>query len=313
MRERKSSATWEALPFLLPNMLGFLAFTFGPVFFSFGASMTNWNVMKPGQTRFVGLGNYLRLIVDGQFWSYFANTLYLMLGMPVAIAGSLWVAVLLNRRMPGIAAFRTTLYLPSFTSGVAIMILWKSLYNPDFGPINSMVRSAGFDGPNWLIATQNMLGLGVEHLGFDRKQFGLGARDALNLMGIWTAVGGNNMLLYLAALTNVPAELIEAAQLDGAGKAAVFFRVTWPQLAPTTFFIIVMSVIGGLQSGFEQARVMTGGGPAGTTTTLAYHIYSKAFEEFQMGYACAIAWVLFAFIFGWTILYWRFGNKETSY
>lgn len=121
------------------------------------------------------------------------------------------------------------------------------------------------------------------------------------------------MLLYLAALTNVPEELLEAAQLDGAGKWDVFRKVTWPQLAPTTFFIVIMGIIGGLQGGFEQARVMTGGGPAGSTTTIAYYIYTKAFEEFQMGYASAIAWMLFAIVAVWTALYWKFGNKETSY
>jgi multiple sugar transport system permease protein len=121
------------------------------------------------------------------------------------------------------------------------------------------------------------------------------------------------MLLYLAALTNVPQELTEAAELDGAGRWQVFRNVTWPQLAPTTFFIVVMSFIGGLQGGFEQARVMTGGGPAGTTTTLSYYIYTKAFEQFQIGYASAVSWVLFAIIFAVTLINWKFGNKEVNY
>jgi len=167
--------------------------------------------------------------------------------------------------------------------------------------------------PQWLLSTANLLGLDVEQVRITAKQFGLGARDALIIMGIWIAIGGNNMLLYLAALTNVPQELIEAAQLDGAGKWAVFRNVTWPQLAPTTFFIVVMSFIGGLQGGFEQARVMTGGGPAGTTTTLTYYIYTKAFEEFQIGYASAISWILFAIIFVVTLANWKFGAKEVSY
>jgi multiple sugar transport system permease protein len=117
------------------------------------------------------------------------------------------------------------------------------------------------------------------------------------------------MLLYLAALTGVPDELTEAAQLDGAGRWPCFRFVTWPHLAPTTFFIIVMSIIGGLQGGFEQARVMTGGGPAGTTTTLAYHIYSLAFEQLRMGYASAVAWVLFALVLVATLANWRFGSR----
>ena len=132
-------------------------------------------------------------------------------------------------------------------------------------------------------------------------------------MGVWIAIGGNNMLLYIAALTNVPQDMVEAAQLDGAGKWGVFRSVTWPFLAPTTFFIVVMSFIGGLQGGFEQARVMTMGGPAGTTTTTAYYIYTKAFEEFQIGYASAISYVLFAIIFVITLVNWRLGNKELNY
>jgi ABC-type sugar transport system permease subunit len=316
---RKRREFWIALAFLLPNFLGFFVFTAGPVLFSLGASFTNWNLQRTVPFRFVGLENFVTLVGDKDFWLYFINTVYFMFGMPIAIFGSLFLAVLLTSKIRGSVLYRTLMYLPSFTSGVAIMILWKVLYNPDVGPINSMLRSF-FDGiglngvepPTWLLSTSNLFGLEVERVGLSIKQFGIGARDAIILMGIWTAIGGGNMLLYLAALTNVPEELIEAAQLDGANKWKCFWSVTWPQLAPTTFFIVVMSVIGGLQGGFEQARIMTQGGPAGTTTTLAYYIYNKAFEQFQIGYASAVAWVLFAIVFAVTIAQWKFGNKETS-
>ncbi len=305
--------------FLLPNFLGFAVFTAGPVLFSLVVSFSNWNLQRTVPFQWIGFGNYVDLMHDTQFWLYFINTLYLMLGMPVAIAGSLALAILLSQRLRGIVVYRTLFYLPSITSGVALMILWKALYNPDFGPINAMINAVSealglkVKAPEWLLSTANLLGLEVEQVRMSMKQFGLGARDALIIMGIWIAIGGNNMLLYLAALTNVPQELIEAAQLDGAGKWAVFRNVTWPQLAPTTFFIVVMSFIGGLQGGFEQARVMTGGGPAGTTTTLTYYIYTKAFEEFQIGYASAISWILFAIIFVVTLINWKFGAKEVSY
>lgn len=307
------------LAFLLPNFLGFFVFTAGPVLFSMAASFTNWNLQRTVPLQFVGFRNFSELLADPQFWLYFVNTGYFLLGMPVAIFGSLFLATLLNSDIKGSVIFRTLLYLPSFTSGVAIMVLWKVLYNPDFGPINAILRPmldviglSGIDLPSWLLSTQNVLGLEVEKVGVNGVQFGLGARDAIIFMGIWGAIGGGNMLLYLAALSNVPPELIEAAELDGAGRWQSFWRVTWPQLAPTTFFIVVMSTIGGLQGGFEQARVMTQGGPAGTTTTLAYYIYQKAFEQFQIGYASAVAWVLFAVVFTVTVLQWRFGNKETS-
>jgi len=135
------------------------------------------------------------------------------------------------------------------------------------------------------------------------------AKPALILMGVWMGVGGTNMLLYLAGLSNVPRELLDAASVDGAGGWARFRHVTWPQLAPTTFFIAIMSIIGGLQGGFEQARVMTAGGPAGSTTTLSYYIYNKAFQDLDMGYAAAISWILFAIVFVATAVNWKFGRE----
>ncbi|MDR3688181.1 MAG: sugar ABC transporter permease [Fimbriimonas sp.] len=313
------SRTIAALAFLAPNLVGFLVFTAGPVIFSLGASFTNWNLQQTVPTRVNGFANYSELLGDHYFWLFFVNTLYMMLGLPFALFGALWLAILLNRKVRGLGAYRTLLYLPSFASGVAIMILWKALYNPDFGPINETIRhlftavGVHADTPQWLQSTHNLAALDVEKVGLSTKQFGIGARDALILMGIWIAIGGNNMLLYLAALTNVPEELIEAAQLDGASPWKCFANVTWPQLAPTTFFILVMSIIGGLQGGFETARVMTSGGPAGTTTTLAYFIYSLAFEQFRIGYASAVAWVLFAFVFVATLINWRFGNRAAEF
>jgi multiple sugar transport system permease protein len=138
------------------------------------------------------------------------------------------------------------------------------------------------------------------------------AKPAIMLMGFWGAVGSNNMLLYLAALTNVPEELYEAANIDGAGRFQKFWHVTWPQLAPTTFFIAVMSTIGGLQGGFEMARVMTQGGPAGSTTTLAYFIYTEGFETGRLSFASATAWALFILVFTVTMFNWKFGNKYVN-
>jgi multiple sugar transport system permease protein len=317
---RNRSDVWIALAFLLPNFLGFLVFTAGPVIFSLAISFSNWNLERTIPFAWIGLTNFVNLMHDQDFWLYFVNTAYFLLGMPLAIAGSLILALLLNQKLKGIVIYRTLFYLPSFTSGVALMILWKALYNPDFGPINSVINTvsrlvggSGNIAPQWLLSTHNILGIDVEHVRMTIAQWGLGARDALIIMGIWTAIGGNNMLLYLAALTNIPPELTEAAQMDGASRWSLFRHVTWPQLAPTTFFIVVMSFIGGLQGGFDQARVMTQGGPAGTTTTLAYQIYTKAFEEFQIGYASAISWVLFVIIFAITLVNWKLGSKDLSY
>lgn len=310
---------WPAMGFLMPNFLGFVVFTAGPVLFSLVMSLSNWNIQRTVPFQWTIMQNYADLMRDGQFWVYFVNTAYLMLGIPVAIAGSLFLAILLNQKLKGIKVYRTLFYLPSITSGIALMILWKALYNPDFGPVNAAINwflqtlhMHSAQAPQWLLSTKNLLGLNVETVGIGAGNFGLGARDAIIIMGIWIAVGGNNMLLYLAALTNLPQEHVEAAQIDGAGRWQVFRAVTWPYLAPTTFFIVVMSFIGGLQGGFEQARVMTGGGPAGTTMTMSYYIYTKAFEEFQVGYASAVSWVLFAIIFAVTLVNWKFGNREVN-
>src|SRR5690242_6105155 len=270
-RNNRQTDLAPALAFLAPNFLGFLIFLAGPLIFSFVVSFTDWNLGNRSKFNFTGLENLNELIHDSDFWVYFANTIYLMIGLPISIAGSLILALLLSQKLRGMTVYRTVFYLPTFTSGVALIILWKALYNPDFGPINTAISWFGATPPQWLTSTHNLLALAVERLGFDRKQFGVGARDAILIMGIWIAIGGNNMLLYLAALTNIPQDLYEAAQIDGSGKWKAFWNVTWPQLAPTTFFIIIISTIGGLQGGFEQARVMTQGGPAGTTTTLTYY------------------------------------------
>lgn len=303
---------WIALAFLAPNLIGFLVFTAGPVIGSLVTSFTDRSMLNPTY-RFVGFRNYGDLGHDPLFWIFLVNTAYFFIGLPVSMAGSLFLASLLNQKIKGSAVFRTLLYLPSFTAGVALMIMWKQLLNPDYGLINAALQQIGIPQeslPQWLNSTKNLIAVNPEKLAIDPGQFGLGARDALILMGIWTGIGGGNMLLYLAALGNVPEELNEAASLDGASGWKTFRHITWPQLAPTTFFIVVMSVIGGFQGGFDTAKVMTGGGPVNTTTTLAYHIYQKAFEQFQIGYASAVSWALFAIVFAITLVNWRFGNRE---
>ena len=138
------------------------------------------------------------------------------------------------------------------------------------------------------------------------------AKPSLIIMGLWAAIGSNNMILYLAGLSNISPVFYEAADIDGASQWQKFRYITWPQLAPVTFFIVVMSVIYGLQGGFEMAKTMTGGGPAGATTTLSYYIYSEGFETGRLGYASAVAWVLFLLVFAMSMLNWKFGNRHIS-
>ena len=216
----------------------------------------------------------------------------------------------------GVVTYRTVFYLPHFTAGAATILLWTQLYNPNFGLINQGIEGVaaflGFhvDGPGWLTSTKSLAGFLPLPTHFNNGGFGLGAREAIMAMGVWTALGGNNLILFLAGLSAISPELYEAAEIDGANRWQRFRHVTLPQLAPTTFFIVVISIIGGLQGGFEQARLMTQGGPAGTTTTLSYYIYLQGFERLDLGYGSAVAWVLFLLVFGITLLQWRHGARD---
>lgn len=295
------SKTKEAIAaylFLAPNFVGFLIFTSIPVLASMALSFMKWDLFSPPQM--VGLENFNALFHDSYFWQYCWNTVYLMMAIPFSIAGSLILALALNQKLKGMVFFRTVYFLPTICSGVAIYMLWRLVYNPDFGVFNMLIAKFGdligvpLQGPFWLT---------------DEAW----AKPALIIMGVWQTVGGYNMILYLAALQGVPRDLYEAAEIDGANGWQKFWAITWPQISPTTFFIATMSVIGGFQAGFDPAYIMTGGGPNGSTTTVIYYIFNNAFKWHQMGYAAAISWVLFLVIFAVTILQWKFFSKTVHY
>jgi len=293
-----------AYAFLAPNFLGFAVFMFIPLVASLCLAFTNWQMLRP-EISFVGFHNFIRLLGfyrtaegwtagDPQFWHFLWNTVFLMLSIPISMAASLALAILVNQKLRGIVTFRTLFYLPTICAGVAIYMLWKQMYHPDVGMINRFLAFFGVAGPDWLLST-----------GW--------AKPALIIMNIWILAGGNNMIIYLAGLQNIPQELYEAADIDGAGRWYKLLHVTWPLLAPTTFFIFTMSMIGGFQGGFDAAFMMTQGGPAGSTTTISYYIFNIAYRgELLMGYGCAIAWVLFVLVFGVTLLNWRYGGKSAT-
>jgi multiple sugar transport system permease protein len=357
-----------ALMFLAPNLLGFLVFTLGPIVISLAGSFTTWSLRPSVPLRFVGFQNYIDLFSDPSFYFYLYNTLYLLLGLPISIGGSLLLAVFLSQKLElrnpaagkkiaivaliiavavsgflfsagmGSAAFlfftlgvvtavgvyfgsigyRTFYYLPNFTAGAGTILLWMQLYNPNFGLINQTIEAFnGLTGlhitqPGWLTSTKSLLGFLPFPEFFNNGGFGLGAREAIMIMGVWASIGGNNMILYLAGISNIPPELYEASDIDGANAWQRFRYITFPQLAPTTFFIVVMGIIGGLQGGFEQARLMTEGGPAGVTTTLSYYIYVQGFERLDLGYGAAVAWVLFIIIMGVTLINWHYGKNAAG-
>lgn len=500
-KTRAIRQTATGLAFLAPNILGFMTFTLLPLIFSLVLAFTNWdirfhNMFKDIPLRFVGFQNFTQLFHEPDFLKYLANTVFLMLNIPLAIAGSLCAALLLvkdtrggNNRvwmtvictgvlttgvvmlfiagahvaatmivlagilsvflvggtLGGVSVYRTLFYIPNFTAGVAVFILWKKLYS-DTGPINNALSNplhvfSGFvnrvnpavfkRGIAWvlvllfcvvvflvvkrifsmwrdgdlgtramlvplalievpclvsakiarstaggdvaasvmfclpmvvfLVATlggvvQCMRGgqefpatkwkgagdilmasvaslsaelilLGLALVAFKLPGMAIAeggltppdwlgsyswAKPSLMIMGLWASVGSNNMLLYIAGLTNIPPELYEAADIDGASKFQRFWSITWPQLAPITFFIFIMSVIGGLQGGFETAKTMTQGGPAGSTTTLSYFIYTQGFETGRFGSASGVAWTLFAMVLMVTLLNWKFGSRYVN-
>lgn len=306
--------TATAYLFLLPNFLGFLIFTSVPVlaslFLSFmDAQLVPWpDVLS---AKFVGFTNFFKLLGfhcgngawianDPKFWKFAGNTLFLMMVIPIQIFSSLILAIIMNQKLKGIAAFRTIYFLPTISNGVAICLLWQWIYNPNFGLLNSMIIKMGsmfgadWQGPLWLSSMK-------------------WAKPSLMIMSLWVAIGGYNTILYLAALQNIPKDYYEAAEIDGANGWQKFWSVTWPMISPTTFFITIMSVIWGFQGGFEQAYIMTRGGPNGATTTLEYYIYNNLYEWHHVGYAASIAWFLFIIIFIITLINWRFGGKLVHY
>ncbi len=290
--------TLIALAFLLPNIIGFFAFTAGPVLASLLLSFTSWDLLTPPQ--WVGLGNFWELIgfhrsVDGvrandpDFWKYLYNTIFMLMSLPINIATSLIVALILVKNIRFTYVYRLVFFLPSILAGIAIYYLWRWIYNPDYGLFNSILAFIGIDGPNWL-TDPNWV------------------KPAIIIMQIWIMIGGVGMVLYIAALRNVNTELYEAAEIDGANPWQSFWAVTWPSVMPVTFFLFTIGIINGLQWGAEAVMVMTEGGPFGASTTLGYYIYLKAYQDFEMGYAATISWILFVLIFGLTLLNWKKGG-----
>ena len=215
----------------------------------------------------------------------------------------------------GPTTYRTVFYLPHFAAGAGTIILWLQLYNPNFGLINQVLEGVfhflhlDINPPRWLASTKSLLGFLPLPDHFSDSGFGIGAREAIIMMSLWMGLGGKQMILYIASISNISPDLYEAADVDGANGLQRFIHITIPSVAPTTFFLIIMGVIHGLQGGFETARIMTEGGPAGMTTTLTYYIYTQGFERLDLGYGAAVAWVLFIIIFGLTLVNWRYGNR----
>lgn len=268
--------------FILPASAHLVLFVLIPIVFSLYLSFHEWSTPGFLGAPFVGLQNYLDLLDDAPFWHAMQNTaVYTLLSVPLGMAVSLAMAVAVNRRLPGINVFRAVFFLPVITSWVAVSVVWITLLSPDAGLLNyffglvGLPRQAWLDSPRW-------------------------AMLAVVVITIWKGAGFQ-MVIWLAGLQSIPKELLEAAEIDGAGRWRTFRHVTLPLLFPTTFFLVVTGVIGGFQV-FTPMYVITEGGPMGATDVAVFHIYQRAFKEFSMGYASAQAWVLFAVIFAATLI-----------
>lgn len=245
-------------------------------------SFTEYDVLSPPQ--FIGLSNYARAFTgDKQFWPSLGRTLYYsIIVVPVGLIGSLALAMLLNQGIKGTNVFRTLYFLPHLTPAVALAVLWVWIFHPSLGPVNTMLGWIGIDGPGWLTS----------------KQWAL---PALIIITVWAGVGGNTMLIFLAGLQGVPKELLEAAEIDGAGAWARFRNVTLPMISPTMLFNLILGIIGALKV-FTLAFVATNGGPSYATWFYALHIYNQAFNYFRMGYGAALAWIFVVVLMAFTYL-----------
>jgi multiple sugar transport system permease protein len=270
--------TIEGYLFISPWIIGFLVFTAGALLGSFSISLTDWNIV--GTPEYVGLQNYQKMIEDKFFWQSLRATFYYLLNVPLNLTLGLFLAILLNQNVRGLSLFRTIFYLPSVTAGVASALLWLWIFNPRFGIINVLLSKIGIAGPPWL---------GSETW----------AVPALIIMSVWGVGGG--MLIYLGALQGIPTVLYEAATLDGATAWRKFIHVTMPMITPVLLLNLIIGIIGSFQV-FTQAFIMTNGGPNYATLFYVLYLYQQAFQWFNMGYASALAWVLFLIILACTYL-----------
>jgi multiple sugar transport system permease protein len=285
--------------FISPWLVGLFFFSLGPIIASFALAFARWDLFNP--PNFVGMGNYVKLSHDPLFYKAISVTAYYtVLQVPLGIAFALGLALLVNHKLKGITIYRTIFFLPNIAAGVAMMLVWKWLFNPDFGLINQildvlhitdLLDLAGLGRPQWLASRS-------------------GAVPALVIMSIW-GIGGS-MMIFLAGLQNVPDSFIEAAEIDGANAWQRFRHVTLPLLTPTIFFLLVIGTIASLQV-FTQAFIMTQGGPANATLFYSLYLFNNAFGMFRMGYACALALFLFLAILLLTLVQLYLSKRWVHY
>jgi len=282
---------WLGYVFIAPNLIGIIVFMVIPCLFAILLCFAEWNHMAGlSEIKFVGLDNFMRMWKDETFIKSLKNNLmYTTLGVPLAVAISLIVSVILNDKVFAKKTLRAMFFIPYITNGVAVAFVWMLLLEPNRGPLNSFLKSIGIDNPPmWLASTK-------------------WAVPALIIIYIWSHIGFNT-IIYLANLQNISRDYYEAAEVDGARTWHKFVYITCPLLTPSTFFLLVTGIIGSFKV-FGIVVALTQGGPGNSTFVLGYYIYVTAFRYYDMGYASAMSWVLFIMIFIVTFIQWQ-GQKR---
>lgn len=301
MRSKKANKYLIATPFLAPSMAGFLLLSAIPIILSLVVSFTSWSGLKGinilsadfWQKNFIGFDNYNKILSTKEFWNSLLHVgYYIILYIPLMLTAALGIAALLNKPRKGTSFYRVLFYIPVLTSWVAGAIVWKWVLDPQYGILNNMLTGIGIDGPAWL---QNA----------DWAMFGI------VLASVWKDMGFYG-LIFLSGLKNINPEYYEAAQMDGAGKAKQFFRITLPMLSPMIFFALVISLINAFML-FPQVMIMTNAGPYGSTQVIVERIYNYGFSYHKMGYASALSWLLFIIVFAFTFVQQKLQKKWVNY
>lgn len=290
-RRGERASTARALAFLTPSLVHLTVFLLTPIAFSAYLSVHRWDIIVP-DTPFVGFDQFREMAGDPEFWNALGNTFVFALNVPIGMIIALAVALALNRRFRGVTALRAIYFLPSVTSFVAIALVWMWIYHPTFGAANYVLTLVGLPPQQWLNSTDT-------------------AMLSVIVFTVWMGMG-YQMVIFLAGLQGIPDEYYEAARIDGAGRWQRLARITLPLMKSTTFFVLITSFISSFQV-FTTIYVMTAGGPVGSTDVVVYHIYKAAWEQLRMGYASAMAWVLFVIIVIATWIQFRIIGRNVEY
>lgn len=274
--------------FIAPWTLGFLLFILGPIVASLVLGFAQYDVILPA--KWIGLANFRELLQDPLFWTSLGNTVYVVcLAVPLGMAIAFGIALLLNQKVSGMAAYRTGYFIPSIVPAVASAALWLYLLQPQWGLVNGLLDLVGIEGPAWLASTR-------------------WSKPSIIMLMVWAS--GGTMIIYLAGLQDIPESLYEAAAIDGASRLRKLWHVTLPLMTPTIFFTLVMGIIGTFQV-FSVVFVLTDGmgGPLNSTLVYLVYVYRNAFVFFRMGYASAMSLILFLIILALTLLNFRFAGR----